>query len=85
MGEKMSLRYYHPNQIITVRKHRLSVTNSGTVYHDSPSGFRKLESLWQGKIGILTVILPDGSSIKIKPTKTGLEEVKLIDQLQEKK
>jgi len=68
----MSRRYYHPNQTITVKKYRLSITTNGVVYHDSYEGFRKLESLWQSKIGTLSVVLPDDTTVRLKPTKEGI-------------
>ena len=75
----MSHRYYLPNQEITVQgkkeKYLISIATNGTAYHKQHDGDRRLASLWQGKIGILNVTLPDDTTIQLKPTENGIQIV----------
>jgi len=62
---------YFPNMEIKVKGYGLSIMRHGDVYNKSPEGFRKLESLWQNKIGVLSVVLPNNETIQLKPSKKG--------------
>ena len=81
MGKSMKKRYYYSKQKITVKKFLLSITTNGIVYHCTYHGYIKLDSLWQPKIGILSVSLPDDTTVKLKPTKDRIEEVKEENQV----
>ena len=68
-------RSYHKNREITIkgkdREYSLEVTTGGKFYWTSDEGYRRLETLWQGKLGIMNVVLPDGITVQIKQDKEG--------------
>lgn len=72
----MGKRYYHPNREVTAQGFKLSITSNGTVYWtNSGGGYRKLESLWQPKVSVLSVQLPNGEEANLAVDKDGIKEI----------
>jgi len=64
-GANMSFKYF-PGQHLTINGFALNVSATGTVYYKSPLGYIKLNSLFQGKINLFTIDLPDGTTGELK-------------------
>lgn len=65
-------RRYFKNIELTVKGFQLSITSNGTVYHLRTDGMRKLDTLWHGNAGIMTVSLPDETEARIEFSKDGI-------------
>ena len=66
-------RSYFRNTELVHDGFKISITRSGTVYCRTDRGMVKLDSIWLGRISRLSVSLPNGEEIKIKPGKNGPE------------
>jgi len=66
---------YNQNMAIKIGEYKLSITSGFTVYHVG-QGNRKLDSLWQPRIGRLQVVLPNDKTVQLNLTKDGYKEAK---------
>jgi hypothetical protein len=76
-------RYYFPNRTVKARGYSLKVTSGGTVYHDDHGTFRRLNTLWLKRWGRLSVELPNGKCVHLRPERDG--KITVIENLAEAK
>lgn len=65
-------RRYYPNQEVTAKGFRLSVTTGGTVYQEIGGTLRRLSAIWLPKTRVLCVSLPNGEEARLQPTMKGI-------------
>ena len=68
-------RYYYPNQIVKYKEHTLSITTGGSVYLVDSGVFKLLDSIWLPHTRVIDVSMPDGTELRLKQTKRGLEVI----------